>query len=71
MVRYTSKGMVAQRDWVEEACRRRQMASISFGGRVLVLEMSRKEESVLMPGLGISGATRGAGGGGGKGDEEG
>lgn len=46
------------------------MASISLGGRVRVLGMSRKEESVLMPGLGNSGAIRGAGGGEGKGDEE-
>lgn len=46
------------------------MASISFGGRVRVLGMSRKEESVLMPGFGSSGTIWGAGGGGGNGDEE-
>ena len=70
MVRYTFMGMAAQSEWAEEACRRRQMASISLVGRVRVLGMSRKEERVLMPGFGIEGAIEGAGGGGGKDDGE-
>lgn len=63
---------MAQRELGELTWRRRQIASISFSGRVRVLGMSRKEERILMPGglaLISSVGNRGAGGGGGNGDE--
>ena len=45
-------GRTAHRDVGEEAWRRRQMYSISLGGRVAVLARSRYEERVLRPGVG-------------------
>src|SRR5277367_3468228 len=64
--------MVAHREFGELAWRRRQIVSISLLGSVRVLGMSRKEERVLMPrGVALisSVGNRGAGGGGGNGDE--
>ena len=64
--------MVAQREFGELTWRSRQMASISFSGSVNVFGISRNEASVLMPeGLALisSVVNRGAGGGGGNGDE--
>ncbi len=77
---YVECGIVAQRDWGEEAWRSRQMYSISFGGRARILGTSMKEDRVLIPG-GVEGLTdsgheeevvdpSGEGGGGGLGKGE-
>lgn len=73
MVRYVSRGIVAQSDCALLTCRRRQIASISFCGSALVFSRSRNEERVLRPGVDEESflvGTCGAGGGGGNGDEE-
>lgn len=43
-------GSMAQREVGEEACRRRQMYSISLGGSARILSRSRYEERVFRPG---------------------
>ena len=45
--------MAAQRDRGEEACRSRQIVSISFAGSSRVFGRSRKDERLLRPALGF------------------
>ena len=47
--------MVALSERGESACRSRQMVDISLAGRDRILETSRYEESVLIPGVGFGG----------------
>lgn len=66
MILYPGNGMAAHRDWASLTCRRRHNASISFWGSVRILGTSRKEESVLTPGVAllVSMGILGGGGGG-------
>ena len=64
--------MVAHNDWASLTCRKRQIASSSFGGNARVFSRSRNEDKVLMPcdEAAVSTGIRGAGGGGGNGDDD-
>ena len=65
--------MAAQSDWASLACLKRHIASSSFWGSSRLFLTSRYAERVLIPGV-EEGAfpvgIRGAGGAGGKGEEE-
>lgn len=64
MCAYGIAGITAQREFGDEAWRRRQIISISLAGRSRVLSTSMKEERVFM-GASDDGDLEGGGGGGG------